>query len=406
MLDKVKSVLLGIAIMSFFNMGVIRYIVPGNILYGINIAILLFFTVRYNIALINNLEQPFFKAVLLYYVWTVFSAVINGTLTAGMLFSIYSVYMILNVIYLEKERIVSVLFGVFAAITSITFLSFAYLYDWCQKLDYRYCCFYGGDNLLPQLLVPACTIFFLYMYEKKHYLISMLFAALSVYTLFVAGDGSTLVVAMAAIVLFWPLRKLNIPNWLYLIGYMIMNAGILLVSGMENIGRLQTFFDILGKNSQFSSRAPIWKAALEQIRHDPIIGTGRGSLILGFETHSAVLQLLVNGGIVCLILFLSVLFFATRKSVKAGVSSPSLIAVRHGIFLLFVDGLMESVQDCLGLWIMIGLLYVYDLKGAEAKTVEGKDGNKIGSMGLLGLLKRSLVLCVQVLTGITGPRAV
>ncbi len=366
--NKLKSILLGIAILSFFNEGVIRYYVPVKILYGINIAILLFFTVKYNKALIKNLEHPFFVMILIYYGWTALCALLNGTLTGGILFSMYSVYMMVNVVYMEKDRIVPVLFGVYAIITTLSFISFVRFFDWCYALNPNYCCFFGGDNLLPELLVPACTVFILYLNEKKHYLFPMLLTALSVYTMFIAGSGTTVIVALAAALMFLPLRKLPIPNWLYLTGYAVMEAAVLIIPHLDNVERLQKIFDLVGKSRLFSGREPIWTEALKVIQHNPLFGTGRGSLVLGYEEmHNVILQLLIYGGIICLLAYLGVLYFATRRSAEAKVSSPSLIAIKHGIFLMFIDGLMEAIQDRLGLWILIGLLFVYDMKETEAK---------------------------------------
>lgn len=119
----------------------------------------------------------------------------------------------------------------------------------------------------------------------------------------------------------------------WLVTFILFTIGLLVF--LLDTQRVSTFFDTYGKNvsSALDDRFHVWKGATEAIKTSPIIGGGTGAehdmlnkayLKIGYlegelnsyNAHNQYLEFLVQNGPVHLLVFLALLFYAFKQSLR------------------------------------------------------------------------------------------
>lgn len=359
-----NSFLLGLMVFSLLDIPVLKMGVFAYVFIALNTVLLITYTLKYYLIIMHNTRKKFFLCILLYSVVTIFSSIFNGVVTIGILYSIYYIYLVVNILFIESDRALAVLYYVFAFVAIITFISFVFFKDQCYELNNLYCCVLGGKNALPRTLLPACIVFLLYYYKTRKKLVFFLIG-ISLFTMYAAGSGTAIVTSIMMVILLLILRKTNIPGIMYFIVYFITEIFVLNIHKLSSINLLNNILSSLNKDFTFTQRTFVWEVAEKSIADKWLLGNGRGNFITVFgqnylETHNVILQIFFWSGIIGLILYGCTIYFAGKKRSKYRTIEENILCI--GIFLFMIDGLMESVQDSIGIWILLCLLYIYSTK--------------------------------------------
>jgi O-antigen ligase len=119
----------------------------------------------------------------------------------------------------------------------------------------------------------------------------------------------------------------------WLITFILLTIGLL--AFLLDTQRVSTFFDTYGKNvsSALDDRFKVWRGAVEAIKVSPLIGGGTGSehqmlnkayVKIGylegqansFNAHNQYLEFLIQNGLIQLIVFLALLIYAFKQSLR------------------------------------------------------------------------------------------
>lgn len=144
-------------------------------------------------------------------------------------------------------------------------------------------------------------------------------------------ESSTTAIVVVLIILFVPLRKFLIHTPLTNEKFVLLfhTACFVLIIFVrewfqEPLNRIMNL--LFGKDATFTGRIYIWKIALSQIIMSPIWGYGKyetqyAMLPSGYEyawtmAHNQILDLMLRGGIIILVLWISVFLIIMRKNYK------------------------------------------------------------------------------------------
>lgn len=228
------------------------------------------------------------------------------------------------------------------------------------KDDYYGNIFYviGIRNGLPPVLIPLMIYGFVYSSMKgKKFTGATLFFTVVVSVSILITWSATGVAGLFMLLFFaFFIYRKNIAavfNSLSLSGmYLVLYLGII-------IFRLQSFFsfiieDMLHKNITFTGRTDIWDIAIMLIKRSPIFGYGvyeghgliftRGQY---YYAHNAVLEVLLQGGVVSLSFYVAIFAIAAVALYKSRKYPVSQI-LAFGIFTILAMMLMEAYSN---IWI-------------------------------------------------------
>lgn len=221
--------------------------------------------------------------------------------------------------------------------------------------------FLGIRNQVAQQLIPMTGIIFIIFYMKKERrsLFALIVGVLAILAS-IQTKSSTCIVAVSFLVLLYvivgvlPERIVNIKN--VGIGYVVINILLVFTQAVSNLpvvaNLLQRFF---GKDASFSNRTMIWLSAFNNFKESPLLGIGRrsGKAVMTFKAvneydtdasysaHNALLQTIVESGILGLIPLVLIVLFAI-KNASLCVNKKHLTVILIGVIAVMVSFLMEA----------------------------------------------------------------
>ena len=295
---------------------------------------------------------------------------INYGFSMGILVSIVAGIFLIMLMQEDLAVIVRAL-AIIAAVSLV--LNFVYIF--MRGANARIGYFIGGKNTFSVFLIPATVFVATNAYIRKGKLTggARVFAVLSIGTILWGGSATGIVTAGAMVilsVLAWKHRP-NAKVWL--ITLVLMHIALVffleVLSGTELWRRLM---GVLGKEDTLTSRALIWEQTLAVIKNDWFLGVGRGKVISyvnhwGYrayvgEAHNFVLELVLEGGVVSLALYLAMVWSAAKE---LKLDSHLQRTVLVGFVVMMVNGLAEAINNKMVVALMLGLLHAcakYDIR--------------------------------------------
>lgn len=208
----------------------------------------------------------------------------------------------------------------------------------------------GYKNVFVVIMIPVLTIQMLKNYETNRK--NLNFWTLSCVCLFsmMMSESTTGLICIIVFILLASLVENNkfpeLLNLSRLFGtYIIID--ILLVSGWLLSKTSEFITAILNKSITLTGRTAIWNIAVEKILQKPLIGYGfieSNMFGLSFKithAHSLLLNLLLLGGIICVIVLMTSFIYLDYKNKEN--RSKSMEFVITAFFSIFIMGLSESL---------------------------------------------------------------
>lgn len=207
------------------------------------------------------------------------------------------------------------------------------------------------DNESIFYFLPLSCILLVYglIYSHKALVVDLLISLTIGYT-YIDKDAATAAVAftffvISAFCIFLTRNIQGIP-----IGYKLscligMGGSFIAVVGIGS-GILSKIALFLGKDPTFTGRSYIWEKSIYWFLQNPILGNGVETedtlyMKIGMNhCHNILLQILYNGGIICMILFILGIIFSSPKKSNVNIEKP-LLVVYASIICFFVTASLD-----------------------------------------------------------------
>lgn len=226
------------------------------------------------------------------------------------------------------------------------------------------------DVCVPAIILSLVSDQINYNRIGRKSIISIILGAINILMAWV-GTG---VIGIALIIIFLLLKnKKSIFNFMHstkaLIFSLFINIGIVFF-------KIQNLFSfiivgILHKSLTLSSRVYVWDLAIRKISRKPILGYGlneSGTFInlWGYElqTLNQILQLLAEGGIIALIIFLILIYICYKVIKKNRTKDLNTFYLFLFIFVMIIMMTTERYANYIYFYIPILILYGY-MKGSK-----------------------------------------
>lgn len=226
--------------------------------------------------------------------------------------------------------------------------------------------FIGGKNHISIFLIPATFTVMMdsHLQRQKITWFVFLYAAVASAMVFLAGSATGIITAIAMIVGVLWIRKFKPNVAVMMIGMIVIQVVLVFFVGMLSNSPLWIrILNLLGKDETLTSRAIIWEQSINIIRNNLFLGVGRGAGIrytsnwgytrITSEAHNFFLEYLLEGGIVGLVLYGTLLWLAVRK-LNMDVKLHRIIFICFMVML--VNGLAEAVNNKMYVSIVLALL--------------------------------------------------
>lgn len=290
-------------------------------------------------------------------------SIINSTITMGIMFNIY--FLFISIIFIKKsfeKEDYKILQALYILSSFIMIINIPSLIKSIPMPEYKKVFLIGGKNALSIIAILAIYYNYIYnyIYNKKMTKIGILFLLIDLSTLLLSGSSTGIIVGIIMTFFVVFASNLNINSKWYFIIYFLALLLIFNTNNINNIDFLYNFItNTLNKDLTFTGRTIIWQNVGEYIGKN-IWGYGRGnSIVLRItgslnECHNAILELILSGGVPSLILF--VLF--VYKCLNTKQKKNKLINIsRFIIFVFGVIGLTESIIYNMNLWWILIITY-------------------------------------------------
>lgn len=319
---------------------------------------------------------------MLYMFITLWSALLNGTLSFGMIYSFVIIGVVIQGIHYKKQEVIKgmayamVLLIIINILTMFMFEEQVYITAE-TPISGRYSGLVGGRNAFVTFFVLACNIVLYYYYKYKDKKVKFVgyaiwlvgcvqvFWAKSVDSTVILRSTTGMLIITINIMLIIFRKKINIPKWAYFTVIAIIN--ILLVGFHELILNTHIVLDVLkmlGRGNDLSQRTYIWAASLTEIKESMetlLWGNGRGvmfevpirkNIFRYLDTHNMFLQVLYNSGILGFLAWCGCVCSAVWSKRKKDTFQVLFI----GFICFMIGGLAESPIDKFLFWITLGLM--------------------------------------------------
>lgn len=232
----------------------------------------------------------------------------------------------------------------------------------------------GYDNQNINFILPALVLVLLKndIYKKCKGQIVIIYTLAWITTIKVWSGMSIIVMALMTIVAIFCFRgsKSFFVKHLFT-GKLFNLKNLFIVDIVANVAlvyyRLQYYFEylivnVLHRNLTLTSRTLIWDRAINQIKKRPWFGYGREEYQFralkngfranhpaGLHSHSRFLETLYSGGIIMLVLFLGIIYYAASRLNKVKDTTFAKI-LSFGIFIYLIGMLTEYYDYCIFFW--------------------------------------------------------
>lgn len=219
--------------------------------------------------------------------------------------------------------------------------------------------FLGADNGFVFWIIPALFIAWLYSEYSNHKRRSISIYIVSLLTVLMRGSSTGIisVVLLLALIFWTSLPKLLTPKRIIFL-FLFLYLSIVVLKSSEYLQPL--IVGVLGKDMTFTSRVFIWDNAFHEILLRPVLGHGvmypsavakllgtiPGQIIVwdgATHCHNQILQVLFQGGIVGLLLYLFIYTHVIYKLINNWSYRSSKICL-YSIFVVFIIGITETTE--------------------------------------------------------------
>lgn len=351
----------------------------------------------------RKLKISLFSALLVaYYGYLLFVTAANGGAVVSVLTQAGSFIVICLLVELSMAEDSSLLFStllrVLEVFICINFLTVILFPDGLYSTDYfsqNY--FLGYRNQIINYVLPCICLELLNIWSGKEergkamgravVMIAISFASV----LLVRSGGSTVVVAMF-VVFFLVCSKLP-PRYFNFKYYFALNAILffaIVVFRQQDI--FSGIINALGKTMTFSGRTYIWDTTFDLIKDNFIFGyglehysdrvaqyaaagaPGAVQMVSGFHAHDRYLETVFRGGLVLLVLYLSIIFVSGREMVGAKATRAGMV-VSFSLFM-YLTGMLTEYYEYSPLFFVL-LCIGYHVDTLPNREIECE----IGSLG-------------------------
>lgn len=262
--------------------------------------------------------------------------------------------------------------------------------------------FLGIDNIHILYILPFWFCIYL---EKKIYnkfnCITLIVLLMSVLSIIMCWSATTIIGASIIGGYFLISKIINSKKIFNPITYAITYAFIWIEVIFFNIQKYFSFIieTLLKKNLSFTGRVKIWNLSIRRIIKKPFLGYGvendalRNIVINGSHAHNFILEMLYQGGIVLLSVFIFISYLVIKKLQKF-YEHPFSKFFSIALFSFFIMMIMEAYTISFVLFIMTFCYYVdifineYDHQKAITKrkiiVIGGNHHNILGVIRSLG----------------------
>ena len=280
--------------------------------------------------------SPIFKLTIGLYAWYLLCAWLGGDNSLSDLsvyISILSVCALFEVsgkklpTCLRTLRLVLEIYTFINLLTVLLYPNGMYAWQIVDSNEYRTdCWFFGFRNnhlwlLLPSMLVSCLCDYMDYSRLKAR---SILICCMVGITSFLIGSATALTVVSVTLaffimfVYFLPSGLERLAIW---IPPIIVIAGFICIVFLGSTNVVSMLAETLGRDSTFTGRTVIWRAALQAIVSNFWIGVGDSSIrvtdtFIATHPHNEVLNILLNGGLIGLVIFTILSFSAGRQLMR------------------------------------------------------------------------------------------
>lgn len=242
--------------------------------------------------------------------------------------------------------------------------------------------FIGGKNAFSIFLIPASFIvlFNALLRQGRFSLSSIIYVLASVVVIVVGGSGTGIIVSAVMVcflLVFFNRTKYDLRK-LFLICIIVNALFLLLIQQIANSSFWINFTGMLDKNSNLTSRTLIWDTCYKMLRKNWFLGLGRGVVISYvnsyglisrvYEAHNFLLEIVLEGGVICLALYAGVLAKAILR-LRADSRMHRLILIALSVFM--VNGITESVNNSILLMLLLGVANYLSVSGQPSGNQEG-----------------------------------
>ena len=268
------------------------------------------------------------------------------------------------------KKIVSSLYYALYLLIAINFYTLIkYPNGWYSSSNYVNNWFFDYDNMHIFMYFPAVLVMYIHNYieNKKLNIGNIVLLLMITYGVYYCFSANT-VVAYTLFLAYLFFKKFFdsyeiLNSKTYFIIYLVIFFAFVLF-------RIQNLFawlivGILGKSLTFTNRTFIWDKVIDFIKVHPIFGYGRESTDiltakLGRSTfthaHNTILDVTYKGGILSLIVFISLLNIVVKKLYEYKDYSITKL-VSFILFCVFIMMNFEARQEKIGLYIILIVCY-------------------------------------------------
>ena len=258
----------------------------------------------------------------------------------------------------------------------------------------------AGPNSYSCIVTIAFFVGYFWLL-RRHRIIALLLSPVFLYGIIATGSRTGLIALVAT-----PLLALFVPRlaarmgWrtlpLYVLGAAAAAVMFLVFSSLSDEGAAQRYTTLSQIQSEdtWSGRWSLWQGALELIVSHPILGVGVGNFAESAMDHSAtvvahsnrkvdvagvahnmILGVTSELGLVGLILFLAVLYFAFKTAVPIAQASRMGIGILLGLIVAVIAGLTLTWENEKMVYVLLGSVLALQLHNSarRAPFLRGKE---------------------------------
>ena len=232
--------------------------------------------------------------------------------------------------------------------------------------------FIGGKNALSMFLIPGAFLFLINTLESEGRIDikCIMMMTLCLLSILIGDSGTGIVVVAFVVLLLLIMIKIKVSKWIYIFSILLLYVLLILFTTVFLSTDIWIFItDVLGKDSDLTSRVTIWNIAKDFIADNWVFGSGRGTEIiyvnkwgerqLMYEAHNFILEILMEGGIVGLTIF-SALFYNIVDKLNLNDIRNKMVFV--ALCALLINGLTESTVNNLFVTLILGVACHYALE--------------------------------------------
>lgn len=222
--------------------------------------------------------------------------------------------------------------------------------------------FLAIDNGLSPIFIPVISLSIIYAeFNKKASSLNFVLLVMISITVIITWSATGVMMwflMMLYVVFVYRKKLMSVLNIKVLyIAFAVLEIAIVFFRVQEIFAYI--IEDILGKSLTFTGRTIIWDSSMGLIRNSPFIGygvyEGHGLILYGGKymyAHNGVLEILLQGGIIALIAYVSVfvisgnILYKYRNNRIAGIISAAIFSMLTGM-------LMESFHNSILLYALL-----------------------------------------------------